>query len=823
MTTTHANVVLRHVRALRTVAQASQEPDHQLLARFAQGHDREAFAVLMRRHGPLVLGVCRRILHNAHDADDAFQATFLVLARKADAIPWREDVGGWLYRVATRAALRARARAATRATYERQAGQRCATDPLTEVTGRELLSVLDEELQQLAERYRAPLVLCHLQGKTCDQAARVLGWSLRTLQRRLEQARRALRVRLARRGLELPSALLLAGLVHGAAAATVPAELAENTVRAVAEAASLRGPAGDLAASLLRGMAASRLRLVAAAVLLAGLTLLGVGAWGRAAASSDASAGLAAPRSAAPVPPPVARAQDKTPPAPLAAEKAPSRIVSGQVRDAAGKPVAGAEVAVLGWPLLVIRDRRLTPDRPLILGQTQADAQGRFRVTIPGVPPKLPTFSSKRLTRLEVLASAPGHGPGWQGLPLGGNPDAVEVRLREAQTVRGRVFDVQGQPIQGLRLSVTRLGKAVRATDQEIYVSLNYFEDGPGINPGFGLSGAGGKQQAAAVVGIQFEAAPVRLPGWPVAVTTDAEGRFELRGVVRGLGIGLQARDERFAFTELKVPPQDEEKPGEVRLVHDPAQVIEGTVLRADTGNPLPNAQVHVETLDASSGIGTRPVPADLFGCRLITGDLLGNAIGFVRISPVVSATVRTDVQGRFRIHPHRGESFSVRVAPADGEPFLTLERRLSWPRGAEKQELRLALSRGVLVRGRVLDEADGRGVAGSRVDYWQKDVRLPPEVQQPRPVLVGPDGAFQIVVPPGPGHLLFNGPHGRFQRIDIAADKLHDGDPGEDVKNQANERKTGLVYQPNAWRAVDLPAGAATQEVELALRRKRP
>src|SRR5262249_17481263 len=151
--------------------------------------------------GPLVLGVCRRVLHNWHDAEDAFQATFLTLARKAASISKQDSVGGWLHQVAYNLALKAKAHAATRQARQRQAQNRPPDDPLTELTGRELLAVLDEELQQLPERYRAPLVLCYLEGRTRDEAARQLGWSLGTLKRRLEQARARLRGRLERRGL----------------------------------------------------------------------------------------------------------------------------------------------------------------------------------------------------------------------------------------------------------------------------------------------------------------------------------------------------------------------------------------------------------------------------------------------------------------------------------------------------------------------------------------------------------------------------------------------------------------------------------------------
>src|SRR5262249_54795482 len=197
-----------------------------------------------------------------------------------------------------------------------------------------------------------------------------------------------------------------------------------------------------------------------------------------------------AARKRTPVPGTTPQDQVKTPPAPPAA-KAPARAIGGQVLAADGTPVARADVAVLGWPLLVIRDRRVTEEMPLVLGQTRADDQGRFRLTIPDMPPKTPPFSRKRLTRFQVLATAAGHGPGWQGLSLTGDQNAVEVRLRQAQTIRGRVFDVQGQPVSGLRLPVVLLGEAERATDREIHVGLNYFDDGPGITPGFGMSGGG--------------------------------------------------------------------------------------------------------------------------------------------------------------------------------------------------------------------------------------------------------------------------------------------------------------------------------------------
>ena len=179
MASTQATAILRHIRELAAAGQAGDLPDRQLLEQFHAAHEEAAFAALVRRHGPLVLGVCRRVLGNAHDAEDAFQAAFLILARKAHAIRKHESLGGWLYQVAFHAALRARRQAALRRQHERQAGPRTPADPFAELSGRELLSVLDEEVQRLPERYRGPLVQCYLEGRTCDEASRTLGWAPR--------------------------------------------------------------------------------------------------------------------------------------------------------------------------------------------------------------------------------------------------------------------------------------------------------------------------------------------------------------------------------------------------------------------------------------------------------------------------------------------------------------------------------------------------------------------------------------------------------------------------------------------------------------------
>src|SRR5207248_1968751 len=209
---------------------ADEASDRELLERYARRRDEAAFAALVDRHGPLVLGVCRRVLPQRHDAEHVFQAAFLVLARKAAGVRWRESVGGWLYQVAYRLARKARAVEHRRRARERLAANAPRPEPAAALTWDEARAVLDEELDRLPEKYRLPLLHCYLEGQTRDQASRRLGWSLRTLDRRLDQAKTLLRHRLTRRGVTLPAALLTAGLAQPATA-SVPAALLTSTLR----------------------------------------------------------------------------------------------------------------------------------------------------------------------------------------------------------------------------------------------------------------------------------------------------------------------------------------------------------------------------------------------------------------------------------------------------------------------------------------------------------------------------------------------------------------------------------------------------------------
>jgi RNA polymerase sigma factor (sigma-70 family) len=217
-----------------------QATDHDLLRRFVERRDEEAFATLLHRHGQMVLGIGLRLLHRRQDAEDVCQATFLVLARKAGTVRWRDSVANWLYGVAYRLALNARNAARRRNTREREAPPKPPSDPLAEITLRDLQAALDEELARLPAKYRAPLILCCLEGKSRDEAAQCLGVSLAGVKSRLEEGRELLRRRLARRGLALSLALGSFTLLAETGRAALPAALAEATGRAAL--AALAGP-----------------------------------------------------------------------------------------------------------------------------------------------------------------------------------------------------------------------------------------------------------------------------------------------------------------------------------------------------------------------------------------------------------------------------------------------------------------------------------------------------------------------------------------------------------------------------------------------------
>jgi RND family efflux transporter MFP subunit len=308
--------IRRQVRTLFESGRLGALSDGQLLERFATGGGEaaeRAFALLVERHGPMVLRVCRGVLGDADDAHDAFQATFLVLLRKSRGLWVRDSLGPWLHQVALRTASRARAGLARRRRHERRAAERAAdaTSPPTPPVERDWERILHEEIGRLPERQRRAVVLCDLEGRTHVQAARDLGWPVGTVKSRLARARERLRARLIRLGLA-PAAAALALAASGRAEAALPEALARATI-ALATDLAAPGTVPAAVARLARGalstMTLAKLRTVAA-------SLVAVAALG---------AGLLAARSAAgPGPGPGPAAQEpKAEPARKAAAEMP--------------------------------------------------------------------------------------------------------------------------------------------------------------------------------------------------------------------------------------------------------------------------------------------------------------------------------------------------------------------------------------------------------------------------------------------------------------------------------------------------------------------
>ena len=264
-----------------TVTGMGEEPtDGVLLERVATRSEEAAFAALVRRYGPLVLAVCRRVLGHEQDAEDAFQATFLVLFRKAGSIGKRESVGSWLYSVAYRTARKASGKRARRQVRETELADVAAAEATPEWLARDVRAVLDEEVNRLPAKYRLPFVFCYFEGKTNEQAARLLGCPLGTVLSRLARARDRLRGRLTRRGLAIPAALVAVILAERAALADVPASLLDATVRSAAlfggggavAAGATSARVAALARGVLREQLLGKLRKAAAAA--AGLLVL---------------------------------------------------------------------------------------------------------------------------------------------------------------------------------------------------------------------------------------------------------------------------------------------------------------------------------------------------------------------------------------------------------------------------------------------------------------------------------------------------------------------------------------------------------------------
>jgi RNA polymerase sigma factor (sigma-70 family) len=283
MATNRMSEVIQHLRRTVVLRDGAGLTDGQLLEDYISRRDEAALATLVRRHGPMVWGVCRRVLRNYHDAEDAFQTTFLVLVSKAASIVPREMVPNWLYGVAHQTALKARATAARRRGRERQMAEMPEPAVTEQEVWRDLQPLLDEELSRLPDKYRAVIVLCDLESKTRKEAARQLGCPEGTVAGRLARARLMLAKRMARHGLAVSGGALAAVLTEKVASAGVPPSLLSSTIKAVTLVAAgqavttgmISVKVAALTEGVLKTMLLTKLKTATVVVLLVALALTG--------------------------------------------------------------------------------------------------------------------------------------------------------------------------------------------------------------------------------------------------------------------------------------------------------------------------------------------------------------------------------------------------------------------------------------------------------------------------------------------------------------------------------------------------------------------
>jgi beta-lactamase regulating signal transducer with metallopeptidase domain/protocatechuate 3,4-dioxygenase beta subunit len=521
-------------------------------------------------------------------------------------------------------------------------------------------------------------------------------------------------------------------------------------------------------------------------------------------------------------------------------------ILSGKVLGPDDKPIGGAAVTVVAW-------RKHRSGRTEILGQTKTDAHGNF---------KLSTMVPVPADQFEVvtIGSAPGFGPGWF---TGASADA-KIHLAPEQVVRGRLIDLQGQPAAGVKVYVSRVGERHAGDTVWAYNVNDTFsvDDTTAEDHETGLDHPNAAL-ANLLVGTQIRTAngqmmvsvradgsitpapqapavgfsdPATAPAfWPQPVTTDAQGRFTIRGVGRGQGLGLQVRDDRFALQVLDVPAADKDKAEEVTLPLAPARVLEGVVRAADTGQPVPHARLSVGGPHAGTisfvidGVGGGGYGgADWKGRRgmgtgTATADLLFAYSRFENsLHELPSLDVQADENGRYRLNLVLADSVNVRVAAPDGEPFLKKTQALSWRKGATRQTFDVELPRAVPVHGKVTQA--GQPVAGARVDFWSKGLKMPEGVRWPAAAKTGKDGTFRALLPPGLWYLVVNAAASEYvcQRIPFGrlSDEQVPAFQSDGAREDAGKPGEEPSFYPDAWKSLEVSAGGKSIDVSLELSR---
>ncbi|MHC4405871.1 MAG: M56 family metallopeptidase, partial [Planctomycetota bacterium] len=517
--------------------------------------------------------------------------------------------------------------------------------------------------------------------------------------------------------------------------------------------------------------------------------------------------------------------------------------ITGRVLDPEGKPIPHATLAVFVWSHRPARDRQPVP--PIeVWAESKAGADGRYFLKFPRPPS--PDFYVKRAYQIALIAGREGYGLGFHFLKFDLEKIEADIPLLAEQVRRGRVVDTEGQAVPGAIVHVVSAGKPApkRAPfrrwhndglpqDEMVFTSVCVKDTDPGD----------GSQLWEGEV--RFREPPLDVPVWPKPTTTDAEGRFTLRGVGHGQRIRMQIYGtEQITSEEFAFDMSDEAEPKESAFSADVPRLIEDTVTDATTGKPVAGAKVQVDAAGYVTFPAKWPVVADWKGRQDHPGPghCVATTMPEFHIPPVRGVT---DENGRYRLSPfqnlHGLHRFAVTVSGPDDRPYMSVKKSLVWPKTkVVRQTVDISLPPGVRVRGQVVEAGSGRPIPRARIDFWSKDLKYPAEhIAAVATLALSPDGIvhppwrkadfsgrFEIIVPAARGYLLVNGGSDDFVIDRIAGEEVGMEDPASVVDTPLHLFPPGTragrkhYYYPDRVVALDYPAFSKIDLPKIALRR---
>lgn len=701
--------------------------DSDLLNRFIQQQDHEAFRRLVVRHGKTVLAACRQVLTDSSDVDDAFQATFLVLLKKAKRVDPQLPLSGWLFGVAHRVAVRCRADAQRRKAREAEAAKRRPkTMELADLTWREAAAALHEELNRLSDRYRLPLLLCCVQGLSRDEAAASLGTTLGAIRGQLERGRKRLERRLRDRGITLSAGLFSILFGSSAVSGTPTTALIHSTILATCGHSTAAVAALAKGALPMMSIAKSSLYSIALLVGLVSLTMR----LDRGEATANAEPTQSVPRHRLPEGPKRESKQEEK-----------DRLITGTVVDAGGTPIE-AELSII-W----------MEGKPLSLGKCNAD--GTFKVSVPFQHEKSGGW---------LVAQAPGYG--FDFLPHGhaylssSMTPTVECRLQlsRERIIKGRILDREGKPVAASHVWVAGTSNFDNEASERRRLTTWATED----------AYYGGQPRGDRDIIFHNDASPDGGASPRYRTKTDAEGRFKIHGLGVGQLIKLKIRGSGIADEEAILMNREGFNPQPWNdLVHQ-NRISNGIPMKyAFLAAPDPVVVVEPEKIirgTLTDHQGKPRVGVQVVFSRTEAADLNLDYNWAI-----------TDRNGKYEIRGARKhKSYMIECPPDKQAGLMECQGFAQDTPGYDPVEINLKCRRGVVVTGTVRDKATGKPLPGmfyvSPLANNSFVTKFPPFLHRASIATeanrTDEQGRFRVVTIPGPVILTFGAASGDYRPI---------------------------------------------------------